>query len=168
MNANNGGKVADGNTYIKQFHYGLPNALWKTFSYFNGDETEGINVVTPALENYPNLLISGNLYVEGIIIPSDQYLKDNVKQIDEETTNKIMSLKSSQFILKQDPTRHIHYGFVAQDLEQHYPELVSLKPDIDVANLKSVNYLEIIPLLVSKVQMMQKEIDELKQQINGK
>jgi hypothetical protein len=40
-----------------------------------------------------------------------------------------------------------------------------VKPDNKYNNLKAINYLEIIPLLVDKIQMMQKEIDELKTHI---
>ena len=47
-------------------------------------------------------------------------------------------------------------------LEKEFPELVSIKPDKNLANIKAINYLEIIPLLVNKIQLMQKEIDELK------
>lgn len=161
--ANIGGKVSDGTTYIKHFNYGVPYILWKISSYFVSDTT--IPVITTA-SNYQDVYIPGNLYVDGSIInPSDKYLKDNIEEIDSETTNKLMNLKSSQFTLKKDATSHIHYGFIAQEFEKDYPELISLKPDPDVANLKSINYLEIIPLLVSKVQMMQKEIDMLKQEI---
>ena len=60
---------------------------------------------------------------------------------------------------------HVHYGFIAQDFEKEFPELISVKPDNNMANIKAINYLEIIPLLVSKIQMMQTEIDELKIQI---
>ena len=46
---------------------------------------------------------------------------------------------------------------MAQDLERKFPNLV-----IDVDNIKTINYLEILPLLLLKVQTMQKELDELK------
>jgi hypothetical protein len=163
--ANSGGRVADGTSYIKQFVYGVPNTLWKATPYFSGGGTSSINVITPALEDYPNVLIPGDLYVNGIIIPSDKYLKENIEEINNTTTNKIMNLKASQFTLKKDETSRLHYGFIAQEMEKNYPELISVKPDTDVANLRSINYLEIIPLLVSKVQMMQKEIDELKEHL---
>ena len=77
-----------------------------------------------------------------------------------------MNLKPSKFTFKDDPTNHNHYGFIAQEFENEYPDLISVKPDKNMANIKAINYLEIIPLLVSKIQMMQTEIDELKAKVN--
>ena len=62
--------------------------------------------------------------------------------------------------------KKLHYGFIAQEFEEHFPELVVSKIDRHVANLKAINYLELVPLLVHQIQKMQKEIDELKTQIN--
>jgi hypothetical protein len=45
-----------------------------------------------------------------------------------------------------------------------YPTLVK----DNVLGYKTVNYIELIPLLVSKMQDMQKEIDELKETIRNK
>jgi hypothetical protein len=53
-----------------------------------------------------------------------------------------------------------HYGFIAQDMEHIFPELVQYN---DALTLKTINYLELIPLLVSKMQKMQMQIDELMQ-----
>jgi hypothetical protein len=45
-----------------------------------------------------------------------------------------------------------HYGFIANEIETEYPELIEIKPDIKAScKIKSVNYLEIIPLLVHKI-----------------
>ena len=79
-----------------------------------------------------------------------------------------MNLKPNSFMFNDDSSNRIHYGFIAQDLENEYPELVQNKPNkMYTNNLKSVNYLEIIPLLVHKIQLMQKEIDELKETVNN-
>ena len=55
----------------------------------------------------------------------------------------------------------MHYGFIAQDVEKVYPELVK-NSDL---GYKTVNYIEIIPLLLSKMKDMQGEIDDLREQI---
>jgi hypothetical protein len=165
VNANYGGKIADSTAYIKQFNYGNQVTLWTGFSYFDGVNV--IPTITPNA-NIDNVYIPGNLYVNGSIInPSDIYLKQNIAEINCESANKIMNLKANQFTFKNDSTSHLHYGFIAQDFEKEFPELVSIKPDKKLANIKAINYLEIIPLLVSKIQIMQKEIDELKSEIKG-
>ena len=158
---NYGGKIPNASAYIKQFYIGTPAALWVGFPYNVG--TEVIPTVTTASKVYDNVYIPGNLYVDGVITnPSDIHLKQNITNIDSDVSNRIMNINPTQFTFKSDSKQHVHYGFVAQDFEKEFPELVSIKPDKDMANLKAINYLEIIPLLVSKIQMMQKEIDDLK------
>jgi len=166
--ANYNGKQPNNTSYIKNFVSGAPALIWKTITYTSGvNKPEGL--ITTASPNYESLFIPGNLYVNGSIInPSDAYLKDNVNTINDEYINKIMNIKPKQFTFKSDTLKKVHYGFIAQEFEEELPELVSNKPDNKYANIKAINYLEIVPLLVNKIQMMQKEIDELKQQINSK
>ena len=76
-----------------------------------------------------------------------------------------MNLQTNEFTFKDDLSKQIHYGFIAQDFEKEYPELVFTKPNKKLNNIKAVNYLEIIPLLVNKIQLMQKEIDDLKDKL---
>jgi hypothetical protein len=160
--ANYGGRQPNNSAYIKQFINGNINELWKTLLYTPSGGNP-IQVLTPASQTYDSLYITGNLYVDGNIVnPSDVFLKDNISNIDEERTNKLMNIKASSYTFNDDPYHKIHYGFIAQDFEKEFPELISIKPDSKYNNLKAINYLEIIPLLVDKIQRMQKEIDELK------
>ena len=161
--ANYNGKQPNNTAYIKNFVYGTPANLWKVFAYVNSSNST-VSVITPSSDRYSNLYIPGDLYVDGNIInPSDIYLKENIELIDINKTNKILNLKVSEFTFKDDSARTLHYGFIAQDFELEYPELVCTKPDKNLNNIKAINYLEIIPLLVSKIQLMQKELDELKE-----
>jgi len=165
--ANYGGRQANRSAYIKEFIYRLPYNLWSIYSYTpTGEEARA--VLTPSSDKFESLYIHGNLYVDGNITnPSDKYLKDNIESINIDTTNKLMNLIPSQFTFNSDSSKKIHYGFIAQEFENEYPELISMKPDKNLSNIKAINYLEIIPLLVSKMQMMQTEIDELKSKINS-
>jgi hypothetical protein len=160
--ANYGGRQPNNTAYIKQFVNGTTNDLWKNMLYTPSGGTP-TQVLTPTSPTYGSVYITGDLYVDGNIVnPSDVFLKDNISLINEERTNKLLNIKASSFTFKDDPYRKIHYGFIAQDFENEFPELISVKPDSKYNNLKAINYLEIIPLLVDKIQMMQKEIDELK------
>jgi hypothetical protein len=161
-NANYNGKQPNNTAYIKNFVYGIPANLWKVLSYTKSDGTSE-SVITPSSPNFSNLYIPGDLFVDGNIVnPSDINLKQNIEAINIATTNKIMDLKPSSFTFKDDSSNNIHYGFVAQDLENEYPELIQTKPDSKYSKIKAINYLEIIPLLVNKIQLMQQEIDILK------
>ena len=163
MNGSNyGGKVGNNTANVKSFNVGNPIPLWKTITYNNE------NVLTPTIKNQ-SVYIQGNLYVDGTIInPSDVYLKDQIEDLSTNITNKIMKLRPTQFEFKTDATKKIHYGFIAQEFEEQFPELVVSKVDKTLADVKGINYLEIVPLLVYQIQRMQKEIDDLRQQINNK
>jgi hypothetical protein len=160
---NYGGRQNNNSSYIKTFVVDITPNLWNLVSYPNKDYTS--NTLTPSSLSYDNVLIQGDLYVNGSIInPSDANLKDNIADININHVDKLMNLDVKQFIFKNDLKKQIHYGFIAQEFEKEFPELVSIKPDKN-ANYKAINYLEIVPLLVNKIQQMQEEIDELKNKI---
>ena len=166
--ANYGGKQPNSSAYIKNFVYGTPSDLWITQNYTPSGSTISNGVLVPASTSYENVYIPGNLYVDGSIInPSDINLKENINVIDSDKTNKLLNLKPCEFTYKNDNNERIHFGFIAQEFEKDIPELIYSKPDplSESSNLKAINYLEIIPLLVNKIQLMQKEIDDLKEQI---
>ncbi len=165
--SNYNGKQPNNTAYIKNFVYSTPANLWKIINYKKLDGTSE-SVITPSSKKFESLYITGDLFVDGSIInPSDANLKKNITLLNIEISDKLMNLKPSLFEFKDDPSNHIHYGFIAGELENEYPELVQTKPDQKYLKIKSINYLEIIPLLVHKIQQMQKEIDELKSKIDS-
>jgi len=160
---NYNGKQPNSSSYIKNFISGIQSSLWKQISYKDTVNNLFINAITPSSPRYDNVYIPGNLYVDGMILnPSDIYLKDKIEDLNKDVSINLMNIRPTQFIFKSDPFKKKHYGFIAQEIEEHFPELVSLKIDKDIANLKAINYLEMVPLLVHQIQKMQKEIDELK------
>jgi hypothetical protein len=175
-NANYNGRVGNNTSNTRYFTQAQQPNFWIPSTY------SGITVITPSSINYENVYIPGNLYVDGSIInPSDLTLKDNIVEISRDLSDAIMRIKPSQFTFKSDNSNQVHYGFIAQEFEEHFPELVTLKPNpsskqyinptmnsMNAQNIKAINYLEILPLLVHKVQSMQQEIDELKALIKDK
>jgi hypothetical protein len=163
--ANYGGRQPNNTAYIKNFVFGNTAVLWNSFQYNPTGSTQSIGVLTPASPSYNNVNIPGNLYVGGSIInPSDINIKDNIDNINLDKTNKLLNIEPKQFTFKNDKSNQLHYGFIAQDFEKEIPDLIFSKPDLNNdSEVKAINYLEIIPLLVHKIQIMQKEIDELKE-----
>jgi len=92
---------------------------------------------------------------------SDQSLKKNIKRI-RTKTGQFLQLQAVQFEYKNTPNK-IQFGFLAQELEKIYPELVHELNG--KRTLKSIDYLGLIPVLVNLVQQQQKEIDALKKAI---
>ena len=162
--ANYGGRQPDYNQNIKQFVVGIGNqALWIYKKLPNQ-----LNVQTPADSVRPvyifsDLYVQRDLYVQGSIFnPSDKNLKTNIEVIKNDKSANIINLEPVEFNYKSDKTQRKHLGFIAQDVEKIYPELVTGTQN----EVKSINYIEFIPLLVSKIQKQQKELDEFKEQID--
>ena len=153
--ANYGGRQPDNTQNTKQFVQGTSGqAIW-----IYKKLPTGLKVQTPADAQTP-VFINSDLYVNGSIYnTSDKNLKDNIEPIEEVKFNELKNLEPKVFNYKKDTSNKKHYGFIAQEIEKVYPELVK----DSVFGYKTVNYIELIPLLVSKINCMQKEIDELKE-----
>jgi hypothetical protein len=156
--ANYGGKQPDNSQNIKQFIFGVGSQVIWVFKRL----PNGLTVQTPA-DRFKPVLINSDLYVNGSIFnPSDINLKKNIEPITNDKSNSIINLEPVEFNYKDDKLQRKHLGFIAQDVEKIYPELVTGGEN----DVKSINYVEFIPLLVLKIQNQQKEIDELREQIN--
>jgi hypothetical protein len=132
--------------------------------------------ITPA--NNVNVLVKKNLIVNGSIVnPSDLLLKENIISLRENnyynSIDSILKLNPIKYNYISDENKKQHYGFIAQDVEKYFPELISEiyidtdeRPDErpDERLIKTVNYVELIPIMLSKMQEMQNEINELKLQ----
>lgn len=157
---NYSGKQPNNTSYVKTFTTGANSQLWKPFSYNNKI------TLTPSSSNAESVFIPGDLYVNGSFVnPSDLTIKENIKILPNHLSDNIDYLKVVQFNFKDDENKKIHYGFIAQEVSRQLPELVTTIPKKEgdvIHDILAVNYLEIIPLLVARIQKMQKEIDELK------
>jgi len=153
--ANYGGKQPSNTQDIKQFVVGAGGSY---VVWIYKKLPTGLQVITPADSKKP-VYLNNDLYVNGSIYnTSDAILKENVVALSESSKANLLNLKAVEYSFKVDSTQQRHYGFIAQEVEQIYPELVKTS----AVGYKTVNYLEMIPMLVSKMQDMQREIDELK------
>jgi len=158
--ANYGGRQPDNFQNTKTFVVSAnsSDALWVYKKISNT-----LKVQTPANKNTP-IYIANDLYVNGSIYnPSDKILKENIESIEEKKIKEFKNLEPKVFNYKHDPSKK-HYGFIAQEMEEIYPELVK----DSFLGYKTINYMELIPLLVLKINEMQKEINELKEISNCK
>ena len=105
-----------------------------------------------------NINITGTVTATDINSASDIKLKKNVKQI-EDPISKIMSIEGVSFNWKSNNKPSL--GVTADHLQNILPELV--KED----DIKSVNYNGLVGLLIECVKNQQKQIDELKDQLNN-
>lgn len=56
----------------------------------------------------------------------------------------------------------VHFGLIAQELELIFPELV-----VNLGNTKGINYTELVPILIKGIQDQQKEIEDLKAEVQA-
>jgi hypothetical protein len=166
-----GSKGSASTATIKSFNLPIEPLIWTQFS---NTSSKFPNLGTPTI--FPtstspttSVFIPGNLEVDGIIygtvqpIPSDSKVKTNIADISPTLVDPLLTLDAKQFTYITDTKGKLHYGFIAQDVEKVLPNLIDEMYDQKTNQyIKTVNYLEMVPLLVAKIQDLQSQIDELK------
>uniref|UniRef100_A0A6C0KXS8 Peptidase S74 domain-containing protein n=1 Tax=viral metagenome TaxID=1070528 RepID=A0A6C0KXS8_9ZZZZ len=152
------GRQPNRTSYVKLF-YGSNTGNYTTWV---NTQYNSSNVLAPVNQK-TNVYVYKDLIVGGSILnPSDSILKNNIEEISLNTANTLLDAIPKQYTFKKDTENNIHYGFIAQELEQIAPNLVNeIETPID-GKIKSVNYIEIIPLLLLKIKDLQNQIDDLK------
>ncbi len=125
----------------------------------------GIATTSPAY----NLDVAGNINYSGNLTNiSDQRYKTNVQTLSG-SLSKVSSLRGVSYQFNQSgfPEKNFddktHLGFIAQEIQKIFPELVST----DQNGFLAVNYVGLIPVLVSAIQEQKSTIDSLKKIIYG-
>jgi hypothetical protein len=70
----------------------------------------------------------------------------------------LFQLRPVTFRFKQDPERTRQYGLIAEEVAKVYPELVMRRSD---GAVESVQYHELIPMLLNELQRQQRELTAL-------
>lgn len=144
------------NTNVKQFESPFSFTPW-TFN-------KASNTITPAIKG-ANLLIQGNLTVLGTYIPSDINIKENIEVLNETDVDFLSQLRPIKYNYIYDSAKKPHFGLAAQEVFKLAPHLVGEIQDDIISDtpIKTVNYIELIPILLAKINKMQDEITQLKQ-----
>ena len=100
--------------------------------------------------------IRNYIRADRIYTRSDIRLKNTIEELGDNDLDKLNKLVPKSYNFKNDNIKH--FGFIAQEVEKVFPNLVSTDND----GMKSINYLEIIPLLLHKINDLERKIDELK------
>jgi hypothetical protein len=102
-----------------------------------------------------------------LLSPSDARLKTGIAEITDAlagiltlrgVTYRFDTAKYPEMGLSNGP----QIGFIAQELEQVYPELVTTKEN----GFKAVNYAQLVPVLVEAIKEQQSMIADLQEQVN--
>lgn len=119
--------------------------------------------------------VIGTLTCTSLTQTSDAITKNNVQYLREDVVGKISQLKPISFYYNLDDklfnaadiespaAKQMHYGFNAQELQEVLPNIVYMGQD----SILSINYIELIPLLVQVVQTQQQQIENLQNQVQS-
>lgn len=102
-----------------------------------------------------NVSVSNTVFAIHFDNVSDAILKDNIQPL----------IKSIDVLKELNPvsfdwrnTGEKSYGLIAQEVEKIIPEIVHVKDD----NVKTVSYIQLIPLLIQAINEIKQEFDEYK------
>jgi Chaperone of endosialidase len=93
----------------------------------------------------------------GILASSARYKRD-IESMGARS-RRLFELRPVTFRYKRDPQRTRQYGLIAEEVAKIYPELVTRLSD---GRAESVQYHELIAMLLNELQRQQRELGELK------
>lgn len=119
--------------------------------YPNNKEADG---TTFKATTFRNMTVQGSFASNPQLSASDYRIKTNVQTLDE--THILDNLRPVRYYQTQLARNDI--GFIAHELQEHYPELVEGEKDGD--NMQSVDYNGILALLINEVQRLKEDIKQ--------
>ena len=135
------------------------------YNYFNvANNCMGINESTTS-SSY-GAYLTGAFYSTGNITAySDRRVKENITPIDN-ALEKVNQLEGVYYNRTDDPDKKREIGFIAQDVNEVTPELVTYAEDVDQYGVKYQNttalLVEAVKQLTQQVKDLKTEIEELK------
>ena len=112
---------------------------------------------------------TGTLRLSGDVVAynsfSDRELKDNI-QTYEGGLNAVMQLNPVTYEWKKGREGQ-EIGLIAQEVEQVVPQVVREQQRMDEGTYKTVDYEKLVAVLIDAVQDQQRQINELKDKLNG-
>ena len=131
------------------------------YNYFHvGNNCMGINDSTTS-SSY-GAYLTGAFYATGNITAySDRRVKENIVKIDN-ALEKVNKLEGVYYNRIDDESKTKEIGFIAQDVNEVVPELVTYAKDVDQYGVK---YQNTTALLVEAVKELTQQVKDLKQEI---
>lgn len=103
-----------------------------------------------------------NLTTIEFSISSDRNIKNSIHSLSaEETHEKVLQLQGVKYKLNKDNNDQEHIGFIAQDVEEVFPEFVKQ------GDVKSVNYSQMVAVLLESIKHQNSIIQSLEARIKA-
>jgi hypothetical protein len=143
------------------------NASWNTHIGLGSDGGSFASLDNYSFWHKDNAINSGNWYFTASIgyngyyfQLSDVKLKKDITYLDKSSLFKIMMLKPASFRYKTNQDNEpLSYGFIAQDVEKVFPEMV-----MTGKTNKLMSYSSLIPILTKGIQEQQLQIETLQKE----
>jgi hypothetical protein len=165
--ANSAGTLTNGAYIGDVFNTGwyrsVGNAGWYSQTYDGGiymNDSTWVRVY-----NNKNFVTGGAIEATAFNYVSDQRLKKEIRPL-ENSLDKITQLEGVNFKWKKPANEKLageQVGFIAQQVEKVFPELVLTKED----GYKSVQYSALVSPLVESVKSLKRMFDDLLNKVNG-
>ncbi|HAP00584.1 MAG TPA: hypothetical protein DCQ93_01550, partial [Bacteroidetes bacterium] len=187
---NNSLTVAGSTSYLRMNATLLTGTAW---SYSNDGYYNYVNCISAAggggiVASFANttepyqFTVWGNMQANGFQSNSDRKLKTNIQPLSDvfSAIDVVEKLNPVTYDFKKDEYKIMNlpsqkqFGFIAQEIQQVLPNLVQSSNtavsqdengNLVRDQILSVNYIEVIPILTEAIQEQQKQIDDLKNQI---
>ena len=137
------------------------------------NDVVGINMPIGALASNPtwklkvggDINATGSVRAAGVVLTSDRRLKKEIAPLQNALTQ-LTGLQGVTYLWRKNefPERHFadkkQTGFIAQEIEKIFPEMV----DTDAQGYKSINYIQLTPVLVEAIKELSEQVKTLQNQ----
>lgn len=136
---------------------------------FGDFQNRQLGIGTSSLGTY-TLSVNGDAFATGLWLSSDKRFKQDEKILTG-ALEKLNTVRGVSYQFKKGEaasgrsfSEGTQFGFIAQDLQKTFPELVKENSDGYLA----VNYMGMVPVLVEAIKELKSEVDNLKTQLQEK
>lgn len=145
----------DGDTYVD-------GTLTATSMYFPSDINLKENIVylsdnrngATALTNVLDMNVIQYNYKKREYVPDEM----EAKLLEEDAAASGVDVLAAREAYAEAQSKRLHFGLIAQELQTIYPNLVEENEE----GYLSVNYVELVPILIRSIQELKQEVDELR------
>lgn len=144
-------------------NFALANASGTTVAYIQTNSAQGASLAVKSASDVINILCSGdsgNVRCVSLTQTSSRKVKENIKPI--EDSDKILELNAVSFDYKEKTQGTDKRGFIAEDVAEVLPNLVTPETDDTPATL---DYISMIPYMQDVIKKQAAKIAELEERL---
>ncbi len=142
---------------------GIPTTslvLSNNFAYPQVRFENGLTQFLGDVDMYDDATVQGTLHLHNSINYSDARLKEDIEPL-QNVLPDVLKLNGYTYHWKNHKDTTEQIGVLAQEVQKIFPELVQA----DNKGILGVNYIQLVPVLLTAIKEQQKEIDQLREKI---